>query len=101
MTAKSKGEIQRLAGSLPVAWNTDQGYDTKKRDQEREGAALEGRLGVYGAELLGERHSQLSLGKVELNLDLTAFRVIARVSQLGPQFFDVLFDRHGLISLSS
>ena len=86
MTAKSKGEMQRLAGSLPVAWITDQGYDMEKRDQEREGAALEGRL--------GERHNQLGLGKVELNLDLTAFLPGRRVTQFGAQLLDVLFVRH-------
>ncbi|MFB9795211.1 hypothetical protein ACFFQG_31875, partial [Shinella granuli] len=42
----------------------------------------------------------LTLSQVQLGLDLAALRSVASGLQLGSQFFDVLFDRHRLISLS-
>lgn len=56
----------------------------------------EGRLGV----VLCRDDCQLGLSHFELGLDLAALRDIAGVFQFGPQFFDVLFDRQRLISLS-
>jgi hypothetical protein len=64
-------------------------------------AASEGRLRLDGTDLLGQLHGKLGPCKFKLALDLAALGRIAYVVQLCPQFFDVLFDRHGLISLSS
>lgn len=64
-------------------------------------AASEGRLGLDCAGLLGQLHGELRPGKFELALDLAALGGVAGVLQLGTQFLDVLFDFHGLISLSS
>ncbi|WEJ08490.1 MULTISPECIES: hypothetical protein [Sinorhizobium/Ensifer group] len=41
------------------------------------------------------------MGELKLSLDLVALDGIAGALELGPQFFDVLFDGRCLISLSS
>lgn len=61
----------------------------------------EGRPGIDATVLLCRDDCQLRLSQVQLGLDLAALRNVASGLQLGPQFFDVLFDRHRLISLSS
>ncbi|CCM80111.1 MULTISPECIES: hypothetical protein [Rhizobium] len=60
-----------------------------------------GRLGIDRTVLFGKRHDQISLGKFKLAPDLAALGGIAGVLQFEAKFFDVLSDRHHLISLSS
>ncbi|MDQ0562255.1 hypothetical protein QO004_004060 [Rhizobium mesoamericanum] len=59
------------------------------------------RLGIDRTVLFRKRHHQISLGKFKLAPDLAALCGIAGVLQFKAKFFDVLFDRHHLISLSS
>nr|WP_172690496.1 hypothetical protein [Rhizobium rhizogenes] len=102
MTALSKGEMRRRGAPQAESVGIGKGnFRAKLGLITRREAASEGRLGIDGADLFGEFHDQLGLGEFELALDLAALGRVACVVQLGTHFFDVLFDRHGFISLSS
>jgi hypothetical protein len=54
--------------------------------------ASERRFAFYKTVQLGRGDNQLCLSEFKLGLDLTALRTVFSVTQLSPQFFDVVCD---------
>ncbi|PDT34933.1 MULTISPECIES: hypothetical protein [Sinorhizobium] len=78
--------VQPEDGSGRIPDSRDPGRADRLTLQGKKFAASEGRPGLDRTVLFGKHHGQVSLGQLELGLDLAALDGIAGALEPGPQF---------------